>query len=183
MIGIRSAGLPAAPRALGGHLVLACRQSTVKEPALARWRGTTDGTPIEEAPFWVLAILAVLLWLICFPALVGLLGGFNQQVGRGTVALAAAAVAILVVAGVATRRPWRRRPPTDLVDERPLVVRFSTWLITALMLPNVLYGLLILTRDGPPPDYAAMIAIGMIVSAIHGLFAVVDRWRHRHPSS
>jgi hypothetical protein len=148
---------------------------------MAQPHRTTGGTPIEEAPLWVQAILAVLLWLIFFPSLVGLLGGFHQSLGRGLVALAAAVVAILVVAGLATRKPWRRRPPTDPADDRPLVVRFSTWLITALMLPNLLHGLLILTRPGPPPDYLAMLAIGALVSAIHGLFVLADRWRHRHP--
>ena len=33
---------------------------------------TSHGTPIEEAPLWVLAIFAALLWLVAFPALAGL---------------------------------------------------------------------------------------------------------------
>lgn len=138
------------------------------------------GTPIEEAPLWALAIFAALLWLIAFPALAGLLAAWGAWRGQvATVALAALVLAVVVVAGLATRKPWRRRGPRDLHDERPLFVRFSTWLWTAILLPNVLFGVLVLTHDGPQLGYEEALALGLIVSAIHGAFALADRFRRR----
>jgi hypothetical protein len=138
------------------------------------------GTPIEEAPPWALAILAALLWLVAFPALAGLLAAWGAWHGqRLLVAGAAAVLAIVVVAGLATRKPWRRRGPRDLHDERPLFVRFSTWLWTAVLVPNVLFGILVLTREGPPPSYASALLLGLLVSAIHGAFALAERARAR----
>jgi len=138
------------------------------------------GTPIEEAPLWALAIFAALLWLIAFPALAGLLAAWGAWRGQvAAVALAALGLAVVVVAGVATRKPWRRRGPRDLHDERPLFVRFSTWLWTAILLPNVLFGVLVLTHDGPPLGYEEALALGLIVSAIHGAFALADSFRRR----
>ena len=142
--------------------------------------GHRQGTPIEEAPFWALAIFAALLWLIAFPALAGLLAGWGAWRGqRLPVALAALVLAVVVVAGLATRKPWRRRGPRDLHDERPLFVRFSTWLWTAVLVPNVLFGVLVLTHDGPPLGYGSALLLGLIVSAIHGAFALADRFRRR----
>ena len=139
------------------------------------------GTPIEEAPLWALAIFAALLWLIAFPALAGLLAVWGAWRGQHlTLALAALVLAVLVTAGLATRKPWRRRGPRDLHDERPLFVRFSTWLWTALLLPNVLFGVLVLTHEGPPPTYATALLLGLLVSAIHGAFALAARWKARH---
>ena len=141
------------------------------------------GTPIEEAQFWALAIFAALLWLIAFPALAGLLAGWGAWGGqRLPVALAALVLAVVVVAGLATRRPWRRRGPRDLHDERPLFVRFSTWLWTAILLPNVLFGIFVLTHEGPPLGYETALLLGLIVSAIHGAFALADRFRRRGAS-
>lgn len=138
------------------------------------------GTPIEEAPRWVLAIFAALLWLVAFPALAGLLAAWGAWHGqRLAVAAAAAVLAAVVVIGLATRKPWRRRGPRDLHDERPLFVRFSTWLWTAVLVPNVLFGILVLTRDGPPPPYGAALLLGLLVSGIHGAFALADRLRSR----
>lgn len=138
------------------------------------------GTPIEEAPLWALAVFAALLWLIAFPALAGLLAGWGAWRGqRLQVALAALALAVVVVGGLATRKPWRRRGPRDLHDERPLFVRFSTWLWTAILLPNVLFGVFVLTHDGPPLGYEAALLLGLVVSAIHGAFALADRFRRR----
>ena len=69
-------------------------------------------------------------------------------------------------------------------DPRPLFVRFSTWLIVALLLPNVLFGVLVLTHDGPPLGYTAALLLGALVSAIHGVTALLarlrERWRRRH---
>jgi membrane protease YdiL (CAAX protease family) len=138
------------------------------------------GTPIEEAPLWALAIFAALLWLVAFPALAGLLAGWGAWHGqRLAVALAALVLSVLVVAALATRKPWRRRTAGDLHDERPLLVRFSTWLWTALLLPNVLFGVLVLTHEGPPLTYESALLLGLLVSAIHGLFALADRVKGR----
>jgi hypothetical protein len=142
----------------------------------------TGGTPIEEAPHWALAIFALLLWLIAFPAIVGLLAGLDAWHGRHLpAALASLALAVLVTAGAATRRPWRRAPPTALHDPRPLFVRFSTWLIVALLLPNVLFGTLVLTQPRPEIGYRGAALVAMLVSAVHGA-AVAFARRGRPPA-
>jgi hypothetical protein len=61
----------------------------------------------------------------------------------------------------------------------PVFVRFSTWCITSLMVPNVLFGVLVLSRRGEGLDYLGAWLIGLIVSAIHGAFALVERLRGR----
>lgn len=142
----------------------------------------TGGTPIEEAPPWVLAIFALLLGLIAFPAIVGLLAGLDAWHGQHlAAALASLALAVLVTAGAATRRPWRRAPPSALHDPRPLFVRFSTWLITALLLPNVLFGMLVLVQPRPEIGYRGAVLVGMLVSAAHGAVAMLARRRRPAP--
>jgi hypothetical protein len=139
------------------------------------------GTPIEEAPLWALALLAGVLWLLVFPALVGLADGFGRAPGGGRgLALAAAAISVLLVTGLATRPAWRRPAgprPHPLDDRRPLVARFSTWLIGVVLYPNLLHGLLVLTRGGEAVDYRASLAIGLVASGIQGLFALRARRR------
>jgi hypothetical protein len=142
------------------------------------------GTPIEEAPLWALAIFTVLLWLVVFPAIAGLLAGWGYWHGEKLwTALAALAVAVLIVAGLATRKPWRRPTGADLRDERPVFVRFSTWLWTAILVPNVLFGVLVLTNEGPPLTYQHALFLGALVSVIQGTFALVDRWKRRRAKS
>lgn len=140
----------------------------------------SGGTPVEEAPFWALALFAFFLWLVVFPALVGLLNGFRLIAGGGwTVAAAAGAIALLLVVGLARQRRWRRPPPGELGAEPPVFVRFSTWCITTLLVPNVLFGVLVLSRRGEGLDYVSAWLLGLIVSAIHGGFALIERLRAR----
>ena len=139
-----------------------------------------DGMPIEEAPLWVLAIATGVFWLPIFPALVGLLDGFDLYRGHwGRAALGAGALAVALVAGLASRKPWRRPEHPSPFDERPRFVRFSTWLMTAAVVPNVLQGVLVLVRKGPRPDYFTSLAIGAIVAAVHGAYALAERWKSR----
>ena len=145
---------------------------------LRRRLRSSGGTPIEEAPLGVLALFTALLWLIAWPALVGLLAGLRLWRGdRLYTALGALAIAVVVVVGVATRRPWRRLTGPTLDDPRPLFVRFSTWLITALLLPNVLYGTLLLTQRATDMSYEGAARLGLLVSALHAVAAAVERWR------
>ena len=138
------------------------------------------GTPIEEAPLWALAIFTLLLWLVAFPAIAGLLAGWGYWNGEKLwTALAALALAVLVVAGLATRKPWRRPTAADLRDERPVFVRLSTWLWTAILVPNVLFGVLVLTNEGPPLTYQHAVLLGALVSAIQGVLGLLDRWKRR----
>lgn len=138
------------------------------------------GTPIEEAPIWALGVFAVVLWLVVFPALVGLLNGFGLVTGGGwTLAAAAGAISLLLVAGLGFRRRWRRPAPGEPAVGAPVFVRFSTWLIGTLMVPNVLFGVLVLSQRGEGLDYLGAWSIGLLVSAIHAAFALVERWRRR----
>lgn len=115
----------------------------------------------------MLAILAVLLWLVAWPAVVGLLHGFGawhgERLGPG---LGAAALSLLVVIGLATRKPWRRPSAPTLGDSRPFFVRFSTWLWAAVLYPNVLMGAILLTRPGPPPDRRATLLLGLLLATL-----------------
>lgn len=137
--------------------------------------------PIEEAPLWVLAIFTLVLWLITFPAIVGALAGWGWWRGAKLPAAGAAlAIDLLLVAGLASRKRWRRPTRRDWRDERPFFVRFSTWLITTLLVPNVLFGFIVLTHEGPPLTYEQALAIGALISVVQGTLALIDRWtRHR----
>ena len=141
---------------------------------------SSGGTPIEEAPLWALAVFTGLLWLVTFPAVVGLLSGWGFWHGQKLyAALAALAIAVVLVVGLATRKPWRRPTAADPRDRRPLFVRFSTWLIVALFLPNVLFGVLELTHEGPPFTYEQALMLGALISAVQGLLALLDRRKRR----
>jgi len=138
------------------------------------------GTPIEEAPIWALALLTVMLWLVVFPGLVGFLNGFRLLAGGGwTVAGAALVISLLLVVGLGRQTRWKRPSAGATSTEVPTFVRFSTWFITALMVPNVLFGVLVLSRGGEGLDYLSAWLIGLIVSGIHGAFALLERLRRR----
>jgi hypothetical protein len=140
----------------------------------------TGGTPIEEAPLWALAILAVVLWHVAFPALVGLANGFGLWTGSPwPLAGAAAVLVVLLVAGLATRPQWRRTETSGPLDDRPFLFRFASWLWATLLVPNFLYGAIVLLRRGESLDYAAAWTIGLLVSAIHGALALTTRPRKR----
>jgi len=143
------------------------------------------GIPLEEAPLWVLALATLLVALAIFPALVGILAATGLAAGgSGTIAFAALALATLLVAGPATARPWRRRGHPDslvLADSRPFLLRFSTWVWATLVVPNVIYGLIVLFHSGPPPDPRAAYLVGALVSLVQGSLALVARWRRRTP--
>lgn len=142
----------------------------------------SGGTPVEEAPLWLLPILVLVLWLVAFPALVGLIDGLFGYHGQWRqLAVAAAAISALIVAGVAFRPPWKRDIVEGALDNRPLFVRFSTWLLATACVPNVLQGVLVLTREGPPPDYRSSLALGLLISGCHGLLAWLERRRRKAP--
>ena len=135
------------------------------------------GTPIEEAPFWARGIFVLILWLIAFPAIAGWLAVWGLWRGELLrTALLALALAVAMVAALSARR-WKRTTRTDLHDPRPPLVRFSTWLYTAILLPHVLFGLLVLTHPGQERDYRHAFALGLLVSAIHGIWAAADRFK------
>lgn len=141
------------------------------------------GTPIEEAPVWVLGLLTFFIWLVVFPALVGLLNGFGMVAGGlRTLAAVAGVISLLLVFGLARQKRWRRPTPREPWVEVPLFVRFSTWFFASLMVPNVLYGVLVVSRRGEGLDYASAWLIGLLVSAIHGGFALTHRLRRTRTS-
>ncbi|HEV8239183.1 MAG TPA: hypothetical protein VGS57_07445 [Thermoanaerobaculia bacterium] len=151
-----------------------------RRAAPVRRVSTGDGTPIEEAPLWILAILTGVFWLVAFPAVVGLLAGWGFWRGdKLPAALAALGIAVLLVAGLATRKPWRRPASTDLADHRPFFVRFSTWLMVAIFPPNVLFGIIVLTHKGAPLSYEQALVLGGLISAVQGVLALLDRWKRR----
>ncbi len=125
----------------------------------------------------MLAIATLLFWMVTFPALVGLLAGWGFWHGaRLPAALASLAIAVLLVVGMATRRPWRRTPSGD---ERPVLVRLSTFVMTVVLVPNVLFGAVVLSRRGPALTYRQSVAVGLLLSAIQAASAGVDRWQRR----
>jgi hypothetical protein len=136
------------------------------------------GVPIEEAPRWALAIVWVLLSGIAFVALVGLSAGLGFGARWPALLGGAAAIALLVLVGLRRQRRWRRDAPED---RRPLFVRFSTWLWTAVLFPNVLHGALVLTDPERPPSYAASLVIGASLSALQGVLSLMAR-RKRTPA-
>jgi len=138
-------------------------------------RSATGEIPIEQAPLWVLAMVALLLALVAYPAFVGILDGLGAWHGEKLrTAIAAAVLGLVVTAGLATRKPWRRPRNTEPVDRRPWFVRFSSWLWGVVLYPNVLHGILVLTRKGPPPDYRTSLFLGLLLSGIQGLAAWMD---------
>ncbi len=147
-------------------------------------RRSLGGIPIEEAPWWVLAIFTVLLWLVAFPALVGLLHGLRLWHGeRLWPAIAAAGLALVVVSGLATRKPWKRPRRAALADERPLFARFSTWLYCAVLYPNVLMGAILLMRQGPPPDFQATLLLGVLLATLQSAMGWLGRVRKKKAAS
>src|SRR5260370_35323663 len=113
-------------------------------------RSAAGEIPIEQAPLWVLAIAALLLALVAYPALVGILDGFGAWHGeKGRTAVAAAVLGVVVIGGLATRKPWQRPRGKEPVDRRPWFVRFSTWPWGAGLEPNVLHGIPRAAHKGP----------------------------------
>src|SRR5258708_34586231 len=130
-------------------------------------RSAAGEIPIEQAPLWVLAIAALLLAAVAYPAFVGILDGLGAWHGeRLRTAVAAAVLGFVVVAGLATRKPWKRPHGTEAVDRRPWFVRFSGWLWGVVLYPNVLHGILVLPRKGPPPDYRPSLFLGLLPSGV-----------------
>jgi hypothetical protein len=128
----------------------------------------------------VLAIFAVILWLVAFPAVIGILHGLRLWHGeRLWPALGAAALSVAMVIGLATRKPWKRPTQPSLVDRRPLFVRFSTWLYSAILYPNVLMGAILLFRKGPPPDYSATLLLGLLLSTVQTILAWLTSHRRK----
>lgn len=135
--------------------------------------------PIEEAPLWARGIFVVILWLVAFPAAVGLLAVWGLWHGELLrTALLTLVLAVALVAALSARR-WKRRTRTDLHDPRPPLVRFSTWLYAAVLLPNVLFGVIVLTHRDQELDYRHAFFLGLLVSAIHAAFAGIDRLKRR----
>lgn len=131
----------------------------------------------------MLAIFAVILWLIVFPAMIGLLHAFGLWHGeRAAPAIGAAILTLVLVVGLATRKPWRRPSGATLVDERPLFVRLSTWIVSAVLYPNVLMGAILLFRKGPPPDARSTIALGVLLASVQSLLGWLERRRRQRPS-
>jgi hypothetical protein len=128
----------------------------------------------------MLAIFTAILSLVAFPAVVGVLAAWDLWRGETLrAALAAFGIALLVVVGLATRKRWRRPVPGDLADERPFFARFSTWLWTTLLVPNVLFGVMVLTHPEQRLGYALARLLGAIDWAIQGAGARAARGTRR----
>jgi hypothetical protein len=77
-------------------------------------RSAAGEIPIEQAPLWVLAIVALLLAVVAYPAFVGILDGLGAWHGEKLrTAVAAAVLGLGVVACLATRKPWKRPRGTE----------------------------------------------------------------------
>src|SRR5688500_14071548 len=86
----------------------------------------SNGTLIEDAPLWMLCIVAVLIAAAAFPGVVGLQDSFFGWDGTLAVSLEiAGAISILITAIMATRKSWRRDKP----KEKPTSARLFTWIM------------------------------------------------------
>jgi len=154
------------------------RSASPGDHAPRRGLRPVGGTPIEEAPLWVLGLLVVILWPIIFLALVGFLNGLRLFTGGGwTVAATAGVLSLLLVAGLGRQKRWKRPTPESPFAQVPIFARFSSWLWATLIAPNVLFGALVLSRHGEGLSYLSAWLIGLLVSAIHGGFALASLHR------
>ena len=48
-----------------------------------------------------------------------------------------------------------------------------------LLVPNVLFGVLVLTHEGPPLTYQQALLLGALISAIQGALAWIDSLKRR----
>lgn len=139
----------------------------------------SDGTPIEDAPLWVLCIFAVLITAAAFPGVVGLQDSLFGWDGRWPISLGIAVViSILFTAIMATRRSWRRDKP----KEKPTSARLFTWIMTSLLYPFTLHGILVMIMWPTRMDFFSSLYLGLVISAAQaflGWFEQFNRSRKK----
>ena len=141
------------------------------------------GTPIEDAPFWILCIIAILMTAAAFPGVVGIQDAFFGWDGRWLVSIGIAAViGILFTSIMATRKSWRRDKP----KEKPISARIFTWVMTSLLYPFTLHGVLVMIIWPKPMDFFTSLFLGLVISAAQALLGWIERFnqslRKRRPT-
>jgi hypothetical protein len=131
------------------------------------------GTPIEDAPFRILCIIAILITAAAFPGVVGIQYAFFGWDGRWLVSLAiAGGIGILFTSIMATRKPWRRDKP----KEKPVSARFFTWVMSSLLYPFTLHGVLVMIIWPKPMDFFTSLFLGLVISAAQALLGWIERF-------
>ena len=64
-------------------------------------------------------------------------------------------------------------------DEAPSLLVALFLVLVGLFVFLVLFGVFVLTHEGPPLTYESALLLGLLVSAIHGAFALAARFRER----
>ena len=138
-----------------------------------RKASATDGTPIEDAPFWILCILVVAITLAAFPGVVGLQDSFFGWDGNWILSIGIAAlIGILFTSIMATRKSWRRDKP----KEKPVSARIFTWVMTSLLYPFTLHGILVMIIWPKPMDFLTSLILGLVISTAQALLGWLDRF-------
>ena len=130
------------------------------------------GTPIEDAPFWILCIIAIAITLAAFPGVVGFQDSFFGWDGNWLLSIGvAAAIGILFTSIMATRKSWRRDKP----KEKPISARIFTCLMTSLLYPFTLHGILVMIVWPKRMDFLTSLILGLVISAAQALLGWLDR--------
>jgi len=135
--------------------------------------GGSLGTPIEEAPLWILCIITIAITAAAFPGVVGIQDAFVGWDGRWLVSIGIAAViGILFTSIMATRKSWRRDKP----KEKPISARIFTWVMTSLLYPFTLHGVLVMIIWPKRMDFFTSLFLGLVIAAAQALLGWIERF-------
>jgi hypothetical protein len=145
--------------------------------SLAMSRSGTDGTPIEEAPFWILLIATPLIGAVLFLGAVGFQDTLGVWHGQWKpTALGALAAAAILIGTLSRLKSWRRPKPGE-PDTRPRVVRFATWLLGTAAFAFVLEGVLALIWADHHPGPLGVAYVMVVIAGARGLLAWSERFK------
>ncbi len=138
-----------------------------------------DGTPIEEAPFWVLLIATPLIGAVLFLGTVGFQDALGVWHGQWKpTAIGTLAASAILIATLARLKPWRRLKPGE-PDTRPRLIRFATWLLGTAAFAFILEGLLALIWADRHPGPVGVAYVMIVIAGARGLLGWAERVKKR----